>query len=404
MAVYDYQAIGTDGKRTSGVITADSPRAARRELRLRQLSPLDVSESRKGRSASAVSGHDQKLSGADLVVATRQLALLVKSGTPVEEAIGSVAAEAEKPATRKVFMGVRSSITDGFSVPEALNSAPKAFPPFYRAVISAGQSSGRLDEVMDRLANHLEKARKIRNKIMSALIYPIVLSVIALVVVTLLMIFVVPAIVEQFDTLGEELPWLTEVVIAVSGFLRQWGLVLLLVLIAAGWALRRLFRRPAMAEARDRVILSLPVIGKLARGVAAAAFARTFATLSASGAPVPECLAAARNSMSNAVFRKAVTNVRRRVEEGASLARAMRAETVFPPMLLHMVASGERGGDLAGMMERAANYLEDEFDNASTVALGLLEPLMIVFLASIVALIVLAIMLPILQINTLAIG
>ncbi|MGB3624308.1 MAG: type II secretion system inner membrane protein GspF [Henriciella sp.] len=404
MAVYDYQAIGSDGKRTSGVITADSPRAARKELRLRQLSPLDVTESRKGLKKDSVTGHDQHLSGGDLVVATRQLALLVKSGMPVEEAIGSVAAEAEKPATRKVFMGVRSSITDGYSVSESLNGAPRAFPAFYRAVVSSGQSSGRLDEVLERLAAHLEKSRKMKNKILSALIYPIVLSVIALFVVTLLMIFVVPAIVEQFDTLGQDLPWLTDAVIAISEFLRRWGVVVLLGLIAGIWGLRRLFKTKPAAEARDRFILSLPVIGKLSRGVSAAAFARTFATLSASGAPVPECLGAARNAMRNTVFRKATSNVRRRVEEGSSLARAMRAEEVFPPILLHMVASGERGGDLAGMMGRGADYLEDEFDNATTIALGLLEPLMIVFLAGIVALIVLSIMLPILQINTLAIG
>lgn len=404
MAVFDYQAIGADGKRTSGVITADSARAARKELRLRQLSPLDVSESRKARKNGAVTGHDQHLSSSDLVVTTRQLALLVKSGTPVEEAIGSIAAEAEKPATRKVFLGVRSSITDGYSVSEALNGAPKAFPAFYRAVVSSGQASGRLDEVLERLATHLEKSRKMKNKILSALIYPIVLSVIALVVVTLLMIFVVPAIVEQFDTLGQDLPWLTDAVIAVSNFIRRWGVVLLLVLIAGGWGLRRLFQTNAVAEMRDRFILTLPIVGKLSRGVSSAAFARTFATLSSSGAPVPECLGAARNAMANRVFRKATANVRRRVEEGSSLARAMRAEEVFPPMLLHMVASGERGGDLAGMMGRAADYLEDEFDNATTVALGLLEPLMIVFLAGIVALIVLSIMLPILQINTLAIG
>lgn len=404
MAVYDYQAIGADGKRTSGVITADSARAARKELRVRQLSPLDVSESRKGKTARSASGHDQKLPGGDLVVATRQLALLVKAGTPVEEAIGSVAAEAEKPAARKIFMGVRSAIADGYSVSEALNSAPRAFPNFYRAVISAGQGSGQLDDVLERLAAHLEKSRKMKNKILSALIYPIVLSVIALAVVTLLMIFVVPAIVEQFDTLGQDLPWLTDVVIGISNFLRQWGVAVLAGAISAGWAMRRVFRAQAAREARDRFILSLPVIGKLARGVAAASFARTFATLSASGAPVPECLGAARNANGNAVFRRAVTNVRRKVEEGSSLARAMRAEAVFPPMLMHMVSSGERGGDLAGMMGRAADYLEDEFDNAATVALGLLEPVMIVFLAGIVALIVLSIMLPILQINTFAIG
>ena len=404
MAVFDYQAIGTDGKKTSGVITADSARSARKELRLRQLNPLNVSESRNQKVGGTVTGYDQKLKGSDLVVATRQLALLVRAGTPVEEAIGSVAAEAEKPATRKVFLGVRSSITEGYSVSEALNGAPKAFPQFYRAVVSSGQSSGRLDDVLERLAVHLEKSRKMRNKILSALIYPIVLAVIALLVVTLLMVFVVPAIVEQFNTLGQDLPWLTEAVIAVSGFLRQWGLVVLILLVAGIWGLRRLFRQPHIAEARDRFLLSLPIIGRLSRGIAAAAFARTFATLSASGAPVPDCLAAARNAMGNRVFRKVTQNVRRRVEEGSGLARAMRAEAVFPPMLLHMAASGERGGDLAGMMERAADYLEDEFDNATTVELGLLEPIMIVFLAGIVALIVLSIMLPILQINQLAIG
>ncbi|WP_018147388.1 type II secretion system inner membrane protein GspF [Henriciella marina] len=404
MAVFDYQAIGTDGKKTRGVITADSARAARKELRLRQLSPLNIAESRKAKAGASLNGHDQKLAGGDLVVATRQLALLVKAGTPVEEAIGSVAAEAEKPATRKVFLGVRSSITDGHSVSEALNSAPRAFPPFYRAVVSSGQASGRLDEVLERLATHLEKSRKMRNKIMSALIYPIVLTVIALLVVTLLMVFVVPAIVEQFDTLGQDLPWLTDAVISISSFLRQWGIVVLILLVAGVWGLRRLFRQPRIAEARDRFILSLPVVGRLARGISSAAFARTFATLSASGSPVPDCLGAARGAMSNAVFRKATLSVRRRVEEGTGLARAMRAELVFPPILLHMVASGERGGDLAGMMERAADYLEDEFDNASTIALGLLEPIMIVVLAGIVALIVLAIMLPILQINQLAIG
>ncbi len=404
MAVFDYQAIGTDGKKTSGVITADSARSARKELRLRQLNPLSVAESRKAATAGSVTGHDQKLKGSDLVVATRQLALLVRAGTPVEEAIGSVAAEAEKPATRKVFLGVRSSITEGYSVSEALNGAPKAFPQFYRAVVSSGQSSGRLDEVLERLATHLEKSRKMRNKILSALIYPIVLGVIALLVVTLLMIFVVPAIVEQFDTLGQELPWLTEAVIAVSNFLRQWGIVVAILIVGGIWGLRRLFRQPAVAQARDRFVLSLPIVGRLSRGVSSAAFARTFATLSAAGAPVPDCLSAARNAMGNHVFRKATQSVRRRVEEGTGLARAMRAEAVFPPMLLHMVASGERGGDLAGMMERAADYLEDEFDNATTVALGLLEPMMIVFLAGIVALIVLSIMLPILQINQLAIG
>lgn len=402
MAVFDYVAIGADGKRATGVITADSARSARKELRMRQLSPLDVKEARQ-KSAERAAGRGS-LSGTDLVLTTRQLAMLIKSGATVEEALGAIAGEAEKPGTRRVLMGVRGKVQEGFSFSEALSQSSKAFPPYYRAVVSAGQSSGRLGDVMDRLATHLEKSRKLRNKLLSALIYPMVLSLVAMIVVVLLLIFVVPAVIEQFETLGQDLPPLTNAVIGVSDFMRGWGLLVIPLLAAGIWLMRGVLRTPAVKLNLDRLVLRLPLLGKVIKSANAAQFARTFATLSGSGATVPDALIAARGSVGNEVFRQAATTVRRQVEEGQPLNRAMRGTEVFPPMLVHMVASGERGGDLPAMMGRAADYMEEELDSNATVALGLLEPLLIVLLAGVVALIVLAIMLPILQLNTMAIG
>lgn len=402
MAVFDYVAIGADGKRATGVITADSARSARKELRVRQLSPLDVKETKK-KSAGKSAGKGS-LSGNDLVLTTRQLAMLIKSGATVEEALGAIAGEAEKPGTRRVLMGVRGNVQEGYSFSEALSQSSKAFPAYYRAVVSAGQSSGRLGDVMDRLATHLEKTRKLRNKLLSALIYPLVLACVAMIVVVLLLIFVVPAVVEQFETLGQDLPPLTNAVIGISDFMRGWGLLVVPLIAGGAWLLRGMFRTPAVKLGWDRAALRLPLLGKVIKSANAAQFARTFATLSGSGATVPDALVAARGSVANEVFRQAAGTVRRQVEEGQTLNRAMRSTKVFPPMLVHMVASGERGGDLPAMMARAADYMEEELDSNATVALGLLEPLLIVLLAGVVALIVLAIMLPILQLNTMAIG
>jgi len=403
VAVFDYVAIDTGGKRASGVITADSARSARKELRLRQLAPLEVNETREKKAGNRFT-RGGSISGGDLVLVTRQLAMLVTAGSTVEEALGAIGGEAEREATRRVMMSVRGGVQEGFSLSEALGKAPRAFPPYYRAVVAAGQASGQLGAVLERLATHLEKSRKLRRKLMSALIYPAVLACVAMVVVSLLMIFVVPAVVEQFDTIGQDLPALTDAVIAISNFMRNWGLLVLPLLIAAGWGVRRMLAVPAMKLSWDKFVLGLPLFGKVSRSVNAAQFARTFATLSGSGATVPDALVAARGSVGSEVFKRATLNVRRQVEEGQPLHRAMRAAEVFPPMLIHMVASGERGGDLPNMMSRAADYMEEELESNATVALGLVEPLLIVLLAGMVALIVLSIMLPILELNTMAIG
>ncbi len=403
MAVFDYVAIGPDGKRATGVITSDTARAARKELRLRQLSPLEVNQA-KEKSATSLLARGGSMPSGDLVLVTRQLAMLISAGSTVEEALGAIASQAERAGTRRVLLSVRSGVQEGFSLSEALGKSPRAFPPYYRAVVSAGQSSGRLGDVMESLATHLEKSRKLQRKLMAALIYPAVLATVAMIVVTLLMVFVVPAVVEQFDTIGQDLPALTDAVIAISWFIRNWGWAVLILLGVAGWAVRQALGVPSVKHGWDKFVFGLPLFGKVMRSVNAAQFARTFATLSSSGATVPDALVAARGAVGSEVFKRATRQVRQQVEEGRPLHVAMRESGVFPPMLVHMVASGERGGDLPSMMGRAADYMEEDLDQNATVALGLVEPLLIVLLAGMVALIVLSIMLPILQLNTLAIG
>lgn len=402
MAVFDYVAISEDGKRTRGVITSDSARSARKELRMQQLSPIDIREA----SDKPSTGPDRagRISSSDLMVSTRQLAILIQAGSTVEEALRSVATETNKDAVKRTFLSARNAVQQGSTLSDAFGAHPNSFPNYYRSVVESGQMSGRLGEVLERLATHLEKSRKLRRKLLSALIYPAVLCVVALVVVVLLLIFVVPEVVEQFNTVGEQLPALTRAVIGLSDFFRQWwwaviagGLLLYLIL-------RRVLAIATVRQSVDSVALRLPLLGKVFRTVNAARFARTFATLTGSGGTVTDGLIASAGSVSNSVFKNAIQSIRRRVEEGASLNRAIKETQLFPAMLVHMIASGEAAGDLPGMSDRAANFMEDELDNNATVALGLLEPFLIVMLAGVVALIVLAIMLPILQLNTLVVG
>ncbi len=404
MAAYEYTAIGPDGRRTNGTISADTARSARKELRLRQLTPIEVHEARERSSGGRLTRRPVRLRSKDRVLATRQLAMLIQSGSPVEEALGAVASQAEQPSVRRTLLSIRSSVTEGYRFSEALAQAPQAFPPLYRSIVAAGESSGTLGAVMERLAIYLEESQRAARKVQAALIYPAVLCVVALAVISALMTFVVPRVVEQFDILGQELPPLTQAVIGVSNFMRSWGLALLVLIGASMFGWLQAVRQPAIKRRADRFWLSIPVIGRLLRSVNAARFARTFSTLLGSGAPVLDSLTAARGSLGNAIFVEAVSGVMTTVQEGGSVARGLRGAAVFPPLLTHMAASGETGGDLAAMMEKGAEYLEDEFEGSTTVALGLLEPLIIVLLGGVVALIVLSIMLPIMQLNTLAIG
>lgn len=403
MAAFEYVAVDTEGRRTKGVISAETARAARRELQRRKLMLLKLApaaEKRGGLNLSGLFNRGGRLGSGELVLATRQLALLVSASTPVEEALNAVALQSDSAAIRRTLLSVRDRVVEGRRLSEAMSLEGRAFSPLYLAVVSAGEAAGALGAVMERLADYLERSQTMQRKMMAALVYPCVLFVVAIAVVTALMVFVVPRVVEQFSTLGQDLPLLTQVLIAISGGMRDWGWLIALALAVGSFVFARALKQDDFRRAVDRTILKLPLAGRLIRDAGAARFARTFATLSASGATVLDSLKAARATAPNMVLRDAVTAAAADVQEGGALSTAMRKTSAFPPLMVHMAASGENSGELPAMFDKAADYLENEFETVTQVAMNLLEPAIIILMGGLVTLIILAIMLPILQLNT----
>jgi general secretion pathway protein F len=299
-------------------------------------------------------------------------------------------------------MSVRTKVTEGERLSEAMAGEARSFPAVYRAMVAAGESAGGLGEVLDRLADYLEKADALKRKVGSALIYPAVLGVVALGVVGVLLVFIVPRVSEQFTSMGLELPWITQFMIAASGFLQAtWPFILgliALVIIAYGF----LIQREPVQRAVDNFQFGLPGIGGFVRKLEAARFARTMGILVASGAVLPDALRASKRASSSFPFRDVLAEITNQVETGKGLADALRAARIFPPIMVYMVAAGERSGRMAEMFTRAADHLESDIDGAVNVGLSLLEPGIIIIMGAIVATIVLSILLPILQLNTAA--
>ena len=402
MAAFEYVALDPDGKRRSGVISADSARSARKELRLRDFMVLDVNPvSEKQSRVQTLRG---RISEKQRVLLIRQLSVLLKSGLAVEQALAAASGSENPVAIQKAVHTVRADVVEGARLSDAMKLAPRAFPPLVRAVTAAGEMSGQLGDIMERLATYLERTYQLRQKVRAALIYPALLSIMALGMVTALMVVVVPRLVEQFDLFDARLPLLTRIVIALSNGVREYGVIILLALAVLVFLGVRLLRRPSVRRALDALVLRLPLIGPMARTVSAARFARVFSTLSASGATALEALEGAKGAANNSVIADAADFIAERVREGGSFSSALSATGVFPPTMVHMVTSGEAGRDVPGMMNRAADFLDTEFETGSAALLAIAEPLIIVLLGGIVGLIVLSIMLPILQLNTLAIS
>lgn len=406
MPAFEYEALDTKGALRTGVVSADTARLARRELRQIRLMPVRLSpvavEGAGGRRWALPWKRGARIRPAALMLLTRQLATMVGAAAPLEEALNTIALQAEDKTMRATLLAVRTSVTEGQRLADALAQHPQSFSPLYRALIAAGEMSGNLGTVLERLADHLEKSERLRAKVNTALIYPLVLSAVATAVVVILMTFVVPKVIDQFDSLGQELPLLTRILVFVSEGLADYGLLLLAALIAAAAAFVHALRKPAFRRRLDALVLKLPVIGKLARGLYAARLARTLGTLVASGSPISEGLVAAKATISNMVLAEAVGAVGASIREGASLSQALRRTGLFPPMIVYMSAVGENTGRLDVMLSKAAEHLEREFESFTTAAIGLLEPMIVVLMGGVVAMIVLAILLPILQLNTLA--
>jgi len=405
MAAFDYVAVDAGGRTLTGALTAADEAAARALLERRKLMPLEITVGRSAlqkvdRLRQARGG---KLNARTLALTTRQLATLV-SVAPLEEALRTIALQADRPAVRRVLEGVHGGVMEGRRLSDAMALQGQAFPPLYRAMVSAGETSGALEPILERLADGLERDQTVRGKVITALVYPAVLAVVALGVIGALMTFVVPKVVDQFDSMNQTLPLLTRLVIGVSDAMRDWGwlagLLLLLSVLAGAVALRN----PAVRLRADTALLRLPLVGRLIRDLHGAKMARTLSTMIAAGLPVLEGLTITGRTVSNRALRAATGTMADAVREGGGLSAAMRRADVFPPILVYMTASGESSGRLEPMLERAADYLEREFSTFTAVMLSLLEPAIIVVMGGVVALIVLSILLPILQINTLAMG
>lgn len=408
MPQFQYVAIDADGRRRSGGVEAADEAGARAALVRKRLLPVEVGASTElARRAAALErriGRDIRLSHKTLVLVTRQLATLIEGSLPVDEALAMIAAQQEKPAARRIVADVQAGVVEGQRLADALNRHPRSFTGLYRAAVLGGEQSGKLGAVLGRLADYLERAQALRSKIQTALIYPAVLSLVALTVVTCLMIFVVPSLIEQFERFDQRLPLITQILIFTSRFLSTSWPLLLLALGGGLWFLRTLFSREPVRAAFDAFLLRAPLIGRWAIAVNASRFIRALSTLVSAGMPVLEAVRVARGSVQNRQAAKAIGAMADRIEEGEPLSQAMRRSSVMPAMVCYMTQSGENAGDLPAMLDKAAAHLDQEFETFTASALSLLEPAIIVLMGLVVASIVMAIMLPILQLNRLAVG
>jgi len=397
---FDYAAIDLSGKRLSGTITALTAREARDMLRAQKLTLVNIKHA-KSKSTSSLSFRG-KVSHKQLTQATRQLAILIDAATPVEEALKITALQFERSPMRHVLLSVRAQVLEGARLSEAMRFHPQSFSKLFVAMVASGETSGRLPQVLERLAADLESAQKIRRKILGATAYPIVLTLVALCVVITLMVLVVPKVIAQFESFEQELPALTRAVIGLSDWLKAYGGLAAIVSMCAGIGFYQALRRPKVQRRWHSWILKLPLIGRLNRDLNAARFARTMAGLIESGTPALTAMETAKHTLRNTVMRDAVSQATHKVREGSSMSVALRSTKILPPLVVQMVAGGEASGDIGRMFSKSADYLEDEFETTTSLFLNLLEPLIIIALSGVVLLIIGAIFLPILRLNTLA--
>jgi general secretion pathway protein F len=406
MPDYAYVGLDTAGRERRGSVRAETPDAARAQLASRRLYVVRI-EPRSVEAAPPLLSRSliarRRLGARQLTLFTRQLATLVQVA-PLEEALRTLSRQAEREEVRRILGAVHEGVVEGRRLSDAMGREPKSFPPLYRAMIAAGEGSGTLPHILERLADLLERQAQVRGKVLSTLAYPLVLAVVAAFVIFALMIFVVPKVVEQFENVGQELPLLTRMVIGLSTFLSNWWWALLILGALAVFLGARALKEEGLRMKFDAALLRIPLVGRLIRDLHAARLARTLSTMVASRLPLLEGLTLTTGTVHNRVLRAASAGIAESVRTGGSLSGALRKAGVFPPLLVYLAASGEASGRLDLMLERAADYLEREFDTFTSTALSLLEPAIIIIMGVIVALIVLSILLPILQLDTLAGG
>lgn len=391
MGAYQYQALKKTGGSQRGVIEADSERHARQLLREQGLAPTQVNPLTQPRTANTKS----KLSAADLSLLTRQLATLLAAGIPVEESLRGVSEQTEKDKVRELIIGIRAKVLEGYGLAQAMAQFPNAFPELYRATVGAGEQTGRLDLVLEKLADYTETQQATRQKVQQALIYPALMVTVSIAIISFLLTFVVPKIIEVFTNSGQTLPRMTELLIGFSFFVKSYGLYMLAAFIVSLIAFKRSLNNIKIKTAWHRLILRLPIVSYLVKTINVARYIHTFGILFAAGVSVLETMRVSSGLITNVVMRQAFDKATVRVREGSGINEALKETRYISPMAIHLIASGEKSGQLSAMMERSANHLDNEVQRLIDTSLTLLEPVIILLMGAVVLFIVLATLLPI---------
>ncbi|MGZ8290039.1 MAG: type II secretion system inner membrane protein GspF [Telluria sp.] len=404
MPAFRYEAVDDNGATRKGVVNADSPRSARADLRLQGLTPLSVEAISAQLDASGAAksrGFGEKMTQVELALFTRQLASLLEAGLPLEQAFTALLEQAERPYVRDLVASIRAEVMGGAPFSEALSRHPRDFAEIYRALVASGEQIGHLARVLSRLADYIERRNALVQKVRLAFLYPAIVTVLAFAIVIFLLTYVVPQIVSVFANTKQKLPLLTTMMLAVSNFVRGYGIYVALALIGAFFMWRRALQQPDLKRRWHTWLLTAPIYGKFERSLNTARFASTLAITTGSGVPILHALDTSRDTLSNVAMRELVEQASASVREGVSLARALSAQKHFPPMLIHMIRAGEITGELPAMLDRAASSQQADVERRTLTIAGLLEPLLIVAMGIVVLLIVLAVLMPIIEINQL---
>ncbi|CZI04471.1 TPA: type II secretion system protein GspF [Legionella pneumophila subsp. pneumophila] len=391
MGAYQYQALKVNGSISKGVIEADSERHARQLLREQGLIPTQVQTLTQQRAAS----NKSKVSAADLALLTRQLATLLAAGIPVEESLRGVSEQTEKDKVRELIIGVRSKVLEGYGLAQAMAQYPNAFPELYRATVGSGEQTGRLDVVLEKLADYTEKQQQTRQKVQQALIYPLLMIIVSTAIISFLLTFVVPKIIDVFTESGQTLPPMTQLLINLSQFIKSYGLYSLVTIIVALIGFKKSLSNIKIKTAWHQFMLKLPIVSYLVKTINVARYIHTFGILFAAGVSVLETMRVSSSLVTNIVMRQAFDLATLRVREGSGISEALKETKFISPMAIHLIASGEKSGQLSDMMERSASHLDNEVNRLIETSLTLLEPMVILLMGAIVLFIVLATLLPI---------
>ncbi|KTD50696.1 GspF family T2SS innner membrane protein variant LspF [Legionella quateirensis] len=391
MGAYQYQALKKNGSANKGVIEADSERHARQLLREQGLIPTQVQTLAQQRTGNTKG----KISAADLSLLTRQLATLLAAGIPVEESLRGVSEQTEKDKVRELIIGIRAKVLEGYGLAQAMSYYPNAFPELYRATVGSGEQTGRLDLVLEKLADYTENQQQTRQKVQQALIYPILMILVSTAIISFLLTFVVPKIIEVFTSSGQTLPGMTELLIRISDYIKSYGLYTLVALILLFAGFKKSLNNIKIKTAWHRFLLKLPIVSYLVKTINVARYIHTFGILFAAGVSVLETMRVSASLVTNVVMRQSFDTATLRVREGSGISEALKETHYISPMAIHLIASGEKSGQLSNMMERAATHLDNEVKRLIDTSLTLLEPLVILFMGAVVLFIVLATLLPI---------